>query len=78
MRKSEKQFFLAYVASTRQRFENEIFEMRRRIKYRATDAVELTEYMLLLERANAFEEFFRDTTVILHLNVDELEEKEND
>ena len=78
MRKSEKQFFLAYIASTRQRFENEIFEMRRRIKYRATDAVELTEYMLLLERANAFEEFFRDTTIILHLNVDELEKKEND
>lgn len=78
MRKSEKQFFLAYVASTRQRFENEIFEMRRRIRYREVDTVDLTEYMLLLERANAFEEFFRDTTVILHLNVDELEEKEND
>ena len=69
MKKSEKQFFLAYVASQRQNFENEIFEMQKRIRYRKIDVVDLVEYMLLIERANAFEQFFIDTTVILHLNL---------
>ncbi len=70
MRITEKEVILAYIESQRIRFTNEIHDLQQRIRYREIDVVDLTEYMLLIERANSFEEFATNVISILHLNID--------
>lgn len=67
MKKTEKELFLSYVNSQRQNFDNELCEIQRRIRYRKIDITDCLEYMLLLERSAAFEEFVKTSFVLLHL-----------
>lgn len=70
MKKTEKELFLSYVNSQRQNFDNELFEIQRRIRYRKIDITDCLEYMLLLERAAAFEEFAHNSFILLHIGFD--------
>lgn len=74
MRKIEKELFLSYIINQRDRFDSEIQEQQRRIRYRRIDVVDLVEYMLLLERISAFEEFVANSLALLHLTSDFIQE----
>lgn len=74
MRKIEKELFLSYIINQRDRFDLEIQEQQRRIRYRRIDVVDLVEYMLLLERISAFEEFVSNALALLHLTSDFIQE----
>lgn len=67
MRAKEKEIFLSYIISQRARFDNEIQEMQRRIRYRNIDVNDLVEFMLLKERYNSFEEFAQTALTLLDL-----------
>lgn len=71
MRKTEKEIFIAYIMNQRDRYESELNEMQRRIRYRNIDVDDLVEFMLLRERANAFDEFARTALTLLHLDINE-------
>lgn len=70
MKKTEKELFLSYVNSQRQNFYNELYEIHRRIRYRKIDITDCLEYMLLLKRIAAFDEFVNTSFVLLHLGFD--------
>lgn len=69
MRKTEKEIFCAYIINQRNRYEAELQEQQRRIRYRNIDVEDLVEFMLLRERVNAFEEFARTALTLLHLDI---------
>lgn len=69
MRKTEKEIFCAYIINQRNRYEAELQEQQRRIRYRNIDVEDLVEFMLIRERANAFDEFGRTALTLLHLDI---------
>lgn len=74
MRKIEKELFLSYIINQRERFDIELQEQQRRIRYRRIDVVDLVEYLLLLERISSFEEFVSNALALLHLTSDFIQE----
>lgn len=70
MRKTEKEIFVSYIISQRDRYDIELQEQQRRIRYRNIDVNDLIEFLLLRERANTFEEFARTALNLLHLDID--------
>lgn len=70
MRITEKEIFCAYILNQRNRYEIELQEQQRRIRYRNIDVNDLIEFLLLRERANAFEEFAKTTMNLLHLDIE--------
>lgn len=77
MKRIEKELFLSYILNQRDRYAIEIQEQQRRIRFRRIDVVDLVEYMLLLERANAFEEFASNSLALLHLTPDFMDFDDN-
>lgn len=69
MRKTEKELFCAYIINQRNRYEAELQERQRRIRYRNIDVDDLVEFLLLRERANAFDEFANTALTLLHLDI---------
>lgn len=73
MRITEKEIFCAYIINQRNRYDIELQEQQRRIRYRNIDVTDLIEFLLLRERANAFEEFARTALNLLHLDINSIE-----
>lgn len=67
MTQKEKDLLLAYLVGTELRIENEITELRNRIRYRHIDSVDLIEGLALYHRLEDFQEFA--LTVIRLLNL---------
>jgi len=73
MRKTEKEIFCSYILSQRSRYDIELQEQQRRIRYRNIDVNDLIEFLLLKERANAFEDFAKTSLKLLHLDINSSE-----
>lgn len=73
MRKTEKEIFCSYILSQRSRYDIELQEHQRRIRYRNIDVNDLIEFLLLRERANAFEDFAQTALNLLHLDINSSE-----
>ena len=73
MRITEKEVFCAYIINQRNRYDIDLQEQQRRIRYRDIDVTDLIEFLLLRERANAFEEFARTALSLLHLDINTIE-----
>lgn len=73
MRITEKEIFCAYIINQRNRYDIDLQEQQRRIRYRDIDVTDLIEFLLLRERANAFEEFARTALSLLHLDINTIE-----
>lgn len=73
MRITEKEIFCAYIINQRNRYDIELQEIQRRIRYRSIDVNDLVEFLLLRERANAFEEFAQTALSLFHLDINSVE-----
>lgn len=73
MRKTEKEIFCSYILSQRSRYDIELQKQQRRIRYRNIDVNDLIEFLLLRERANAFEDFAQTALNLLHLDINSSE-----
>ena len=58
---------LAYLDSEDWRIENELTELRNRIRFRKIDIVDVVELLLIMQRKDDFAEFSRNVIYLLHL-----------
>ncbi len=77
MTKRQKEIFIMYLNSTRDRMEEDIRTLRQQLRYRNVDVVDCLELQLALERFNVFQEFSRDAKAILQLDTDDKMEGNN-
>lgn len=67
MRQTEIELLMSYIVNEEARIENDLIELRNRIRFRRIDVTDCVEFMLTLQRLEAFREF--SLTVILLLNL---------
>ena len=67
MRQTEIELLMAYIVNEEARIENELIELRNRIRFRRIDVADCVEIMLTLQRLEDFREFA--LTVIRLLNL---------
>lgn len=63
----QKEIFLEYLNSTRDKLQEEIRVLQQRVRYRECDVVDCLELQLAIERLNVFDEFARHSKAILRL-----------
>ncbi len=68
MRQTEIELIMAYIVNEEQRLENDVIELRNRIRFRHFDVNDCVEMQLALNRLDNFREFA--LTVIRLLNLD--------
>lgn len=68
MRQTEIELLLAYIVNEESRLENDVTELRNRIRFRHIDVNDCVEMQLALQRLDDFREFA--LTVIRLLNLD--------
>lgn len=73
MRITEKEIFCAFIINQRNRYDSELQELQRRIRYRKIDVTDIIEFLLLRERADAFEDFSQTALSLLHLDINSVE-----
>ena len=64
----QKEIFMMYLNNNRDRLEEDVRELRQRLRYRDCDAIDCVELMLAQERLLAFEEFAVNARAILKLS----------
>lgn len=57
MRRSEVELLMAYIVNEEARIENDLIELRNRIRFRRIDVTDCVELMLTLQRLEDFREF---------------------
>ena len=67
MRRSEIELLMAFIVNEEARIENELIELRNRIRFRRIDVADCVEIMLTLQRLEDFRDFA--LTVIRLLNL---------
>ena len=67
----QKEIFMAYLNNNRDRLEEDVRQLRQRLRYRDCDAIDCVELMLAQERLLAFEEFATNARSISKLSVPE-------
>lgn len=67
MRMTEKELLLGYFCAEMDRIENEMQELRNRIRFRKIGIEDNVEMMLTMQRLDDFKEFTRNVCAILHL-----------
>ena len=60
---------LAYLDSEDWRIENELTELRNRIRFRKIEIVDVVELLLLMQRKDDFAEFSRNVIYLLHVKL---------
>lgn len=70
MTAKEKELILAWIINEDQRIENELTELRNRIRFRRIDISDCVELELTLQRKADFEEFALILLRLLHLDPD--------
>lgn len=70
MTAKEKELILAWIINEDQRIENELIELRNRIRFRRIDISDCVELELTLQRKADFEEFALILFRLLHLDPD--------
>lgn len=73
MRITEKEIFCAFIINQRNRYDSELQELQRRIRYRKIDVTDIIEFLLLRERVDAFEDFAQTALSLLHLDINSVE-----
>lgn len=67
MTEKEKELFLSWVVNEETRLENELIELRNRIRFRQIDISDCFELALSLQRLEDFREFALISLRLLHL-----------
>lgn len=67
MTEKEKELLLAWIVNEQLRLDQELNELRNRIRFRRIDISDNVEMMLLLQRLSDFEEFAGILIRLLHL-----------
>lgn len=57
MRRSEIELLMAFIVNEEARIENELIELRNRIRFRRIDVADCVELMLTLQRLEDFRDF---------------------
>lgn len=70
MRMTEKDLLMQYFINQEIRLEDELTELRNRIRFRRIGIEDTVEMMLTMQRLDDFKEFSRNVCAILHLGKD--------
>lgn len=67
MRITEKEVFMSYIQNNLTRYENDVIALKQRLRYRDIDIDDCFELALAIERLTMFQEFARNSLIILHI-----------
>lgn len=67
MTEKEKQLLLSWLVNEQLRLDQDIIELRNRLRFRKIDISECVEYMLLQQKSSDFEDFSKILIRLLHL-----------
>lgn len=67
LRISEKILIIQYINNSLDHYQDEVIELKQRLRYRNIDVNDCYELALAIERLAAFEKFSRDVLALLHI-----------
>lgn len=73
MRQNEVKLLYSYLYNNQLRYENDVHQLQRNIRYRRIDVVDCMELACALERLNTFAEVSKDIRTLLHIKGEENE-----
>lgn len=76
MNRKETELLAAYLHNYHVVLEDDLVELRNRVRYRCIDPVDCLELILALERLSAFENFSKNVRAILRISKDVEKEDE--
>ena len=71
MRLTEKELLMQYILNNHDYYENDLIQLRQRIRFRNIDVNDCVELQLAIERLACFEKFSKDIMALLNLRSSE-------